>query len=138
MVFNSSSRHICGSLAYLNTYNIIQKTSYVCLDEELTYLRHWIASAIDISEETVKMEKNKKKFIPQKTDVTKKKNLKFVEMFLVMLVWKDLNPFLIKLTIMKNPLMTHLYLLKVSQVTEKRKFLIELGLKIQILKTIWI
>ena len=84
------------------------------------------------------MEKNKKKFVPQKTDVTKKKNLKFVEMFLVMLVWKDLNPFLIKLTIMKNPLMTHLYLLKVSQVREKRKFLIELGLKIQILKTIWI
>ena len=31
----------CGSLAYLNAYNIIQKTSYVCLDEELTYLRYW-------------------------------------------------------------------------------------------------
>ena len=65
----------CGPLACLNAYNIIQKTSYVCLDEELTYLRYWIASAIDISEETVEMEKNQKKFIPQKTDVPKKKKL---------------------------------------------------------------
>ena len=65
----------CGPLACLNAYNIIQKTSYVCLDEELTYLRYWIASAIDISEETVEMEKNQKKFIPQKIDVPKKRKL---------------------------------------------------------------
>ena len=65
----------CGPLTCLNAYNIIQKTSYVCLDEELTYLRYWIASAIDISEETVEMEENQKKFIPQKTDMPKKRKL---------------------------------------------------------------
>ena len=43
--------------------------------EDLTYLRYWIASAIDTSEETVEMEKNQKKFIPQKIDVPKKRKL---------------------------------------------------------------
>ena len=80
------------------------------------------------------MEKNQKKFIPQKIDVPKKENLKFVEMFLVMLVGRNLSPFLNKLTIIKTPLTTHLYLLKVSQVTEKREILTEPGMKIQILK----
>ena len=64
------------------------------------------------------MEKNQKKFIPQKIDVPKKENLKFVEMFLVMLVGRNLSPFLNKLTIIKTPLTTHLYLLKVSQDSE--------------------
>ena len=59
----------CGPLACLNAYSIIQKTSYVGLDEELTYLRYWIASAIDTSEEAVETGKNKKKFIPQKIDL---------------------------------------------------------------------
>ena len=71
----------CGPLACLNAYNIIQKTSYVCLEEELTYLRYWIASAIDISEETVEMEENQKKFIPQKTDMPKKRKLEICKDF---------------------------------------------------------
>ena len=66
MVFDSFSRHTlqtdsntCGALACLNAYNIIPKTSYVCIEEELAYLRYWIASAIDTSEETVEMKKKK-------------------------------------------------------------------------------
>ena len=55
-----TDRNSCGPLACLNAYNIIQKTSYVCLDEELTHLRYWIASPIDTYDEAVKMEKNKK------------------------------------------------------------------------------
>ena len=46
-----------GPLECLDASNIIQKTPYVCLDEELIYLRYYTASAIGTSEETVEMEK---------------------------------------------------------------------------------
>ena len=55
-----TDRNSCGPLACLNAYNIIQKTSYVYLDEELTHLRYWIASPIDTYDEAVKMKKIKK------------------------------------------------------------------------------
>ena len=70
-----TDRNSCGPLACLNAYNIIQKTSYVCLDKELTHLRYWIASPIDTYDEAVKMEKNKKKFISQKMNVPNKRKL---------------------------------------------------------------
>ena len=120
-----------------NAYNITQNTSYVCLDYELTHLRYWIASAIETSEEKVTMEKILKSLYLKKLTCPKKENLKFVEMFLVMMARKYLNPFLIKLIIIKKPLASHLYLLKVSQVMEKIEFLKELEMKIQILKKIW-
>ena len=83
------------------------------------------------------MEKILKSLYLKKLTFPKKENLKFVEMFLVMMARKYLNPFLIKLIIIKKPLASHLYLLKVSQVMEKIEFLKELEMKIQILKKIW-
>ena len=137
MIFDSSSRHtfpdrqqqLWATCLFKNAYNITQKTSYVCLDYELTHLRYWIASAIETSEEKVTMEKILKSLYLKKLTCPKIENLKFIEMFLVMMARKDLNPFLIKLIILKKPLTSHLYLLKVSQVMEKIEFLTELEMK---------
>ena len=84
------------------------------------------------------MEKNQKKFIPQKTDVPKKRKLEIcrdVPGYVGMEGFKSISD---QINNYEKPLTTHLYLLKVSQVTEKREILTELGMKIQILKTIWI
>ena len=56
------------------------------------------------------MEKILKSLYLKKLTCPKKENLKFVEMFLVMMARKYLNPFLIKLIIIKKPLTSHLYL----------------------------
>ena len=85
------------------------------------------------------MQKNQKKFIPQKTYVPQKRKLEicrdvpgYVGMEGFKSIFDQINNY------EKKKPTTHLYLLKVSQMTEKIEFLTEIGMKIQILKTIWI
>ena len=120
-------------LACLNEYNIIQKTQYFCLYEQLTNWRYWIASAIHTSVKAIKTEKTQNKFILQKIDIPEERKL---EICRDVLGYDGINIFKSNFDQINNyekpPHDPYVFTERESSDGEERESLTELEMKIQI------